>query len=410
MAALKQWRPGALPVLLLLLVLSLISGAPAGAEDILQKRHLASMLEGLALRMVQGKPVQLTHPKLGRMVLEPTVDSYLQHRAEAWLKPLKSRRAAIVVVEPHSGRVLALAGLKNRRLDPRVALDASAPAASLFKVVTAAAALQEAELEPASYLDFVGRPHTLYRFQLRKKSKYRPRLVTLKRSFASSNNPVFARLGIFQLGKDTLENYAESMGFGRSLSFELPLGASHLVRPETDFAVGEMASGFNRVTSMSPLHAALMVSVFINGGRFPEPFLVDRLTSAQGEEYYRGRPSLSPVLVNADTCEDMQDLFAATIKVGTARRAFRRLWRDRVLKHIELGGKTGTIRGPDRSELYEWFAGYGREPISGRSLAVAVLVVHGKIRYANPKRLARLMLREAFRPRITAHKKGRALF
>lgn len=392
------------------MALCLAAGAPAGAEDILQKRHLASMLDGLAPRMVAGRPVQLSHPTLGRMLLEPTVDSYLQNLAEAWLKPLKSRRAAIVVVEPHSGRVLALAGLKKRRLDPKVALDANSPAASLFKVVTAAAALQEGELEPASHLGFVGRPHTLYRFQLRKKPKYRPRLVTLERSFAASNNPVFARLGIFSLGRDTLEDYAQLLGWGRSLSFELPLNSSRLVEPETKFALGEMASGFNRKTTMSPLHAALMVSVFINGGRFPQPFMVDRLTTARGEVYYRGRPSLSPELITSDTCQDMQELFAATIKVGTARRAFRRLWRDRVLKHIELGGKTGTIRGPDRSELYEWFAGYGREPISGRSLAVAVLVVHGKIRYANPKRLARLMLREAFRPRLTAHKKGRALF
>ena len=59
--------------------------------------------------------------------------------------------------------------------------------------------------------------------------------------------------------------------------------------------------------------------------------------------------------------------------------------------------------------MFEWFAGYGRDPESGSTLAVAVLVVHGKVRYANPKRLARRMLKEAFRTSLYAGKKPGAV-
>ncbi|MEW5912521.1 MAG: penicillin-binding transpeptidase domain-containing protein [Thermodesulfobacteriota bacterium] len=409
--------PRALPVALRLLTLGrclalgacllsllLILAPPARAEAKLNKAQVARLLKGQVPRLVQGHPVQLRDPKLGRITVEPTVDSHLQRVLERQLGALKSRRAALVLVEPSSGKVLALAGLRHGRRDPSVALDSSSPAASLFKVVTAAAALEEGELMPGSYLRYVGRAHTLYRFQVREKLRRKPQKVTLAHGFADSNNPVFARLGIFHLGKDVLVEYAQALGFGRALSFDLPTGPSRLVQVQSQFALGEMASGYNRETTMSPLHAALMVSVFLNGGRFPQPYLVRSLTTSNGKVAYRGRPHLSAPVVTADTCQGMQRLFAATIKEGTARKAFNRLYRDRVLKRLELGGKTGTIRGPDRRELFEWFAGYGRDPVSGRTLAVAAMVVHGKVRHANSKRLARLVLREAFRSQQTARK------
>jgi cell division protein FtsI/penicillin-binding protein 2 len=404
----RSWR--AAGVLLALLAALLLAPPASAGGNLLEKKHLARLLDGWASRLAAGYTLRLEHAKLGKLRLEPTISLFLQTVAEGWLKPLKSRRAALVVLEPDTGRVLVMAGVRHGRLDPGVALDADAPAASLFKIITAAAALEEAGLEAESRLGYVGRPHTLYRFQLRKKPRYRPRLVTLAKSFASSNNPVFARLGIFQLGSGVLTSYARALGFEKPLAFELPLDASRLVHPRTSFALGEMASGFNRVTTMSPLHAAVMVSAFVNGGRLPEPSVVKRLVRSDGRVYYQSSPRLGPAVISPETCAQMQRLFEATVEVGTARRAFRRLSRDRVLKYLELGGKTGTIRGPDRSELFEWFAGYGRDPATGRALAVAALVVHGKVRYANPKKLARRMLKEAFRSTLYANKNPGSLF
>lgn len=377
----------------------------------MEKAYLAMILGGSWVpRLAAGYTLELKHDTLGRMRLEPTINPFLQAQAEGWLKPLKSRRAALVVVEPDSGKVLVLAGVRHGRVDPGVALDSSSPAASLFKVVTAAAALEKTNLEAESQLGFVGGPHTLYRSQLKEKQRHRPQQVSLAKSFASSNNPIFARLGMFQLGGGVLTSYARSLGFEKHMSFELPLQASCLVKPANAYGVGEMASGYNRVTSMSPLHAALMVSAFLNGGRLPEPYIVKRLTRSDGLVYYLGKPHLGPAIISQETCDQMQLLFEATVEIGTAHRAFNRLNRDKVLRNLELGGKTGTIRGQDRKELFEWFAGYGRDPASGRTLAVAALVVHGSVRYANTKRLARQMLKEAFRTNLYAKRKPGAVY
>ena len=385
-------------LLVLGLCLFLLAARPAEAgQSVLDKIQLSALTGPYLARLIKNYRLRLTSARLGPLTLETTLDPAMQAQARRILKRQRSRRAALVVVEAKSGRVLVLAGMRRRRFDPRVALDHRSPAASLFKMVTAAAALEESSITPASRLRFVGRPHTLYRYQVRRHLRRKPRYVTLTESFAKSNNPVFARLGIHRLGGDLLTWYGRALGFERPIPFELPLGTSRMFNPRTDFQVGELASGFTRTTTISPLHAALLVSIFVNGGRFVEPYVIKQVVGAGGEVLYQGRRHASGRLVSRRTCRYMRRLFGATIKKGTARRAFRRLYRDRVLRGLELGGKTGTLRGPDRRELFEWFAGYGRDPRTGKTLAICSLVVHGKRRRGNSKKMARLMLHQAFR-------------
>ncbi|KMY68246.1 hypothetical protein AAU61_00570 [Desulfocarbo indianensis] len=371
--------------------------APGAKQTTLDKNTVAAFLSDNLDEITQGQPFSVKHPRLGPLTITPAIDPQMQRRAEELLASNRDRRAALVVLEADTGRVLALAGINRRRKDPGVGLRADAPAASLFKVVTAAAALEEVSLDPSTRLTFVGRPHTLFRYQLNERTRRRGRVVTLSKSFAESNNPIFARLGVHKIGGDLLVWYARALGFDRRLPFELPLAVSKLPEPADDFQLGELACGYHRHTTMSPVHAALMVSVFINGGRFVEPFAVNKVTGAGEEVLYLGQVRTKGRLVSQDTCESMRELFEATVTEGTARRAFSRANRDNILGGLQLGGKTGTLRGPDLTELFEWFAGYGHDPNTGRSLAICALVVHGKVRYSNPKRMARQMLKEAFR-------------
>jgi cell division protein FtsI/penicillin-binding protein 2 len=124
--------------------------------------------------------------------------------------------------------------------------------------------------------------------------------------------------------------------------------------------------------------------------------VVNRVTNASGEVLYAGRPRSLGRIVSENTCRAMQKMFEATITEGTARRAFSRLGQDQVLRNITLGGKTGTMGSDDHTELYEWFAGYGRDERTGRTLGVSAVVVHNRTRYANAKQLARQLLRQAF--------------
>lgn len=367
--------------------------APSAGLD---KAQLRPLLANHLRQVVDGRPFLLNHPRLGALTVESTIWPYLQEQAEDLLDGLKSARAALVLTDATTGRVLVLAGVRNGRLDPSVALDGSALAASLYKIVTAAAAVEETQVSPMSRMYFTGRPHVLTPNQVKVEKPRRATPVTLRESFAISNNPVFAKLGVYHVGGELLTWYGKALGFEHHLPFELPLGVSRLADADDKLSVAGLASGYNRETTISPVHAALLAGVFVNQGRLMEPYIINRVLEPTGQLAYNGRPHSLGRIVSNSTCQDMQQMFEATITEGTARRAFSRLGQDAVLRNISLGGKTGTMGSPDHTELYEWFAGYGRDEHTGRTLGVSAVVVHNRTRFANAKQLARQLLRDAF--------------
>lgn len=362
----------------------------------LDKPQLVQVLSPRLSQVVEGRPFLVNHPRLGPLTVESSIWPYLQEQAEELLDGLKSARAALALTDATTGRVLVIAGVRHGRLDPGVALDGSALAASLYKIVTAAAAVEETEVSPMSRVYFTGSPYSLTPQQVKIEKPKKAATVTLRESFATSNNPVFAKLGVYHVGGELLLWYGKALGFEHRLPFELPLGISRLGDADDKLSVAGLASGYNRETSISPVHAALLAGVFVNHGRLMEPYVVNRVSNASGETLYLGRPRSLGRIVSDNTCRAMQKMFEATITEGTARKAFSRLGQDQVLRNITLGGKTGTMGSPDHTELYEWFAGYGRDERTGRTLAVSAVVVHNRTRYANAKQLARQLLRQAF--------------
>lgn len=395
-----------------LLVALCLSGTVLAADSWLirlNKDYLAGILASKVNQAVNSGQLTVQAPEVGRITLTTTLDPHLQKWAQQRVRGLKSKRAAVVIMEADTGKMLAMAGSRNGRLDHRVLLQAG-PAASLFKVVTATAVLEETQLNPWSRLGFGGNPYTLYRSQVRRKLPRRPRYVTLAQGFAESNNVVFARLGIFRVGKEPLLRFGRAYGFDRALAFELPLAKSLMPKIDSTFELGEVACGYHRTTAITPVHAALMAAAVVNGGLLMEPYMIRSVKGPGGRELYQGRPHPVGFAMSFHTSLQMKRLFARTIKKGTARKAFRRLWRDRVLRRLDLGGKTGTLRTASRTELFEWFTGYGRDKKTGRSVAVCIMLAHGKTKWASPRKLARQALREAFKPardNQLARRKGR---
>ncbi|MDR1396347.1 MAG: hypothetical protein LBJ14_01225 [Desulfarculales bacterium] len=386
-------------ILLLFAALVFISlwpaAGPVRAAATLSKAQLAGVLAGNLSQLVSNPSIVLKTGQ-GSVLVESTLWPQLQSQAEDLLVKSKSVRASLVLLDAQTGQVLVMAGAKGKRPDPRVALSADPPAASLFKIVTAAAAVEETNLTPNSNLTYVGRPHTLYASQIRPGRPAQGNKVTLRQSFAASNNPVFANLGIHLLGRDLLLWYGRALGFESAIPFELPLAVSSLAPVSGQFALGELASGYNRDTTISPLHAALLGGVFVNGGRLMEPYVVRQVSSNKGDILYQGGPRSLGRIVSPKTAAHMLGMFEATVKEGTARAQFRQASSDPVLRNLFIGGKTGTISRHQINEHYEWFVGIAQDPKNGRSYAVACLMVHGKVRGQSAKELARMLLRNAF--------------
>ena len=148
-----------------------------------------------------------------------TLDPELQSEATNLLKRYKPDYAAIFMYDVQTGEVLAMSSWQKS--DPKAEnlnLKATFPAASIFKIVTAAAAVDHAGIKPDQKISFNGGNYTLYKKNvLSEQINKWTRIVTLKEAFARSLNTAFGRLTLENLNPQSLTEYAERFLFNKPI-------------------------------------------------------------------------------------------------------------------------------------------------------------------------------------------------
>ena len=332
--------------------------------------------------------------------IETTIDPALQEAIRDRISKSSARQVAVVVMEPESGRIISMTGFDKDEDNTNPCTEKCFPAASVFKMITAAAAIEAKNFRPDTTLLFNGRKHTLYKSQLNKNRNRWTTRITLRDSFAQSVNPVFGKIGIFNLGRETLEKYAYAFGFERELDFDLPVEESRFNITDDSYRIAEIASGFNRETRITPLHGALIASAAVNQGTMMTPAVIDAVLDIDGNPVYRNRPEPLSRAITPNAAKRLKQLLEATVRRGTARKAFRGWKRDKVLSHLEIGGKTGTIDNREHTIRYDWFCGFARDKRTDRKIAIAVLVGHAKPKLdVKAATYARYTIRDYFRHR-----------
>lgn len=336
--------------------------------------------------------------------VETTLDMDLQRSLVGALDPRTARFIAVVAVDPGTGRILAMAGYDRNGEAGNPCLDNRFPAASLFKIVTAAAAVEEAHLSGGSEVNFNGGRYTLYRSQIQEKVTRHTIRIPLRDAFAGSVNPVFGKLGALRLGMETLTRWAEAFGFNRAIAFEAALAPSRFEASADAYHLAELASGFNRQTTVSPLHAALIAATTVNAGRLYEPSAVARIVDADGKLRYESRPHLIGKPMAAATAAEIAAMMEVSVRKGTCRKPFAGFSRDSVLQHLTIGGKSGSIDNQDHSARIDWFAGWAVERKGSAKIAVAAMVAHEKYIGTRAGTYARRVMTDYFGKLFAARK------
>ncbi len=369
------------------------------------KRAPASLLtaEDVSRIMARLKPEQIdrelsVRAESGRdLRLHLTIDPVLQEYAAKLAANSGALQTSVVAMDPRDGRILALADNDQLGSGGFLSLKADYPAASLFKVVSAAAALERAGFSPEKSLSFSGAQHSLYKSQLKEKGGKYTTKTSFRKAFASSINPVFGKIGIYYLGRNVLNSYGERFYFNRKIPFDMPVSLSRLDVPADSFGIAEVASGFNKDTVMSPLHAVMLAAAAANDGVMVRPRIVDSIKSDEGNVIYRGSSGTLARVVSPETASGLRVLMKETVTKGTCRKAFSKLVRGKSLKDVGLGAKTGTIH--DRLDRFkmDWTTAFAL-PRDGRNpIAVAVLNVHGEKMGVKANEIASLVIKRWLR-------------
>jgi hypothetical protein len=310
-----------------------------------------------------------------------SVDTTLQKYAMSMFRQYRPRYAAVAAVDPSTGRVLALASFAD---DSAAETDGKElylrnyfPAASIFKTIVAAAAVERGGMHGKTVLEHFGRNHTLYTTQLQKELKV-SREMTLEDAYAYSVNPVFARIALFKINKDVVTEYGRRFGFNESVPFEYDVDVSEMFSPDTGFSVAEFASGFNRKTTITPLFGALIAGAVCENGVIFEPTLIDTVRSRRSDScLYVRRSKVWRRAVKEQTAAELRGLMGKVTHYGTARNTFRHLRDSPRYNAFEFGGKTGSVNQVGLGRV-DWFVGFARNPKNkNQRIAVGVVTTHG---------------------------------
>lgn len=368
----------------------------AESSTVLNKEDLRSMIDPEAVfNNIEGK-IDLKYS--GRtFFVETTLDSRLQDYMLNKIRDSQSPMIGFIAMDPATGRILSMVDSNKDDGVRSVCLGNKFPAASIFKIITAAAAIESCDICAHTKLTYNGRKHTLYKNQLTDRINHYTNTTSLKKSFAQSINPVFGKLGILRLKKNLLETYSLRFGFNQLINFELPVQSSRISVGNVPYHWAEVACGFNRETLISPLHGAMIASVILNGGKLVEPTIVEYIADNENNPVYIGGTNVVRQVISSETSREMKELMAATISCGTCSRTFRRYRRDPILSKLFIGGKTGSINNESDELHYDWFVGFCEENTGARKLVLAVLVVHKELLREKAQEFARLAMRYYFK-------------
>src|SRR6476620_6780311 len=340
---------------------------------------------------------------------ELTLDPRLQQSTEGVLRSFQVPFGAAVVVSIPDGRVRALVGQSaaDPRLGPsELALRAWAPAASVFKVISATA-LVENGVMGSTRTCYHGGVSSILADNLVDVPSIDRRCDTLAFGLGKSQNAIIAKLATRHLTAGDLARVGHSFGFDEALPFELPVEPSHLDVPADDgLEFARTAAGFWHST-LSPLHGALVAAAIANRGEMPAPMLIDRAVDRDGRPI---APTMAAPrhVVDAAAAREVGRMMELTTRIGTAKGTFRDK-RGRRLLPFEVAGKTGTLSAEtDHGYVgYSWFVGYA--PAERPTIAFAVVLGNNptwriKATYVGRHIVSEVLTTKAPAPRLLASK------
>lgn len=338
---------------------------------------LSDEVRGLDLVRIGIGDDGATAPAADGAVAQLTLDMDLQAAAWSILAGYRLPEAAIVAMDPETGAILAYASHSEHGPPRDLVVEARAPAASVFKIVTASALLEVAGITADTRQCYAGGEQRILPSDLVDDALRDRWCVTLAGAMGRSINAVFARLAEKHLTPHKLDETAHLLGFGEALPFDVQVEPSTIKVPEDGLGFARTAAGFWNST-LSPLHAVWLSAAVARGGESVRPTIV-RAVKSQGHEVERNPVQASRRLVARTTADALTTMLEHTVSEGTCFHAFHDAHGTPFLPNLPVAGKTGTLTDDHAHRFYTWFTGFApsRAVPGVRRVAVAVLVVNG---------------------------------
>jgi len=298
----------------------------------------------------------------------------LQKRVYDFMAANKVPYGVFVAIEPDTGRILAMTSYSSISpgWQPNSFFDLY-PMASLFKIITASAALENKKINPNTIVEFRGNSWSENPRYWDISPRGRNNKMDLTLAMGKSINPVYGRVAADIAGKASVMKSVEQFGFNQTLLPGTPAKESRADEPASNHGLMRMGAGLDHDVKISPLHAAVIMAAIANHGIMMQPALTDRVIDNLGNIRENHSPRNIRQLVSPETASSLTRMLSTTVTSGTSRRAFHDR-RGRPLLNVDIAAKTGSINGTDPRGHHSWFAAYA--PANNPKIALVALVIN----------------------------------
>jgi len=305
----------------------------------------------------------------------------VQEDLEAGLRAFEAKSGSVVVVDPNTGEVLAMASAPS--FNPNDYADAPLEArrhhaladrvepGSTMKIFTLAAAIAEGKLKPTEELFCENGAWTIGGVTIH--DTHQEGMLTPSQVIAKSSNICAAKIGLM-LGEAGLYSALKRFGFGEATGMGIPGEASGVLRAKGRpwYEVEVAAASFGQGISVTTIQLAMGMSAIANGGRLLEPLLVKKVTSPSGEIVREEVPTVRREAVPAFAAHLVAEMMTGVVEEGgTGREAY--------IPGYRVAGKTATAQKSDpatgKYDPDKWVASFiGFVPAQKPRFVIAVVI------------------------------------
>ncbi len=327
-----------------------------------------------------------------------SIDANIQYLAEraldAQVEKMKALHGTVVVQDPHTGQILALAVSPRFNPNDQKHMDASVlqnlavsnvyEPGSTFKLVSYSAALDSAGVEPTDIVDCQGGAMTMYGRTLHDNQGEHYGRITVLQALEHSSDVGAAKMAL-KVGSEKFYGYMRAFGFGDRSGIELPSETRGLLQPPKKWgATSILSMAIGQEVAVTPVQLVAMVSTIANGGMYiPPRILLQSTDEMKGDARLQpavfrptnqlpaNLPEGSHRVIKELTSAKMRMMMQGIVLEGTGSKAR--------LNGYSSAGKTGTANKIDvathtysHTKLVASFAGFA--PVSNPAISVAVVI------------------------------------
>ncbi|MDQ7094786.1 penicillin-binding transpeptidase domain-containing protein [Desulfosporosinus sp. PR] len=321
--------------------------------ELFGKPGFISQEEDTRARSILGAPSQGQPSSPGdnlTLTLDSTIQYLIEQQLDSLAQSTKAKSVTILAMDPMTGRVLGMGSRPTfdpsnyQKVDPEVrrnlAIGMSYEPGSTFKTITGSAALEEGAITPdetfydPGYLQ-VG-PKVITNWDSNQQARGN---TTFIQGMQSSSNVVLAQVGM-KLGMSAFYTYLKAFGFGSKTGIDISGEESGILVPQDKARELDLATmSFGQANSVTPIQLLTAISAIANGGTLYRPYVVDKITTPDGQLVKQQKPTPVRQVISKETASQMTNVLEQVVTGGTGYLA--------KIPGINVAGKTGTAQKLD---------------------------------------------------------------